>query len=288
MIRNWRREDGQIADEHKSFRQNVIKWTNHGITRPDLCFMWVEKSAVTGCIAFSADNRDSVNILDFSLSPGSHIGAELIRQSNSLQRVCYHLYNDSERYGEYKQCFINAGFIAAQEKLSYRFTKKSIADTPDGVVFRTYADAGEQVFIEAVAAVTRQTLDRADADSVAVYGEYKAAEILVNDLKELDFQPDIWTLAYDNNRFIGLVIPSNFGDSYGGINYIGVAPEERGRGYVNALLVKGTQLLLAQGVTAIIADIDVLNYPMKSALENNGYVFECEETVLEKRPSGGI
>ena len=290
MIRNWHHKDGLNAGEHETFAKNVAKWIEHGQTHLELCFVMVKSDEIIGGIAFSADESEQVSILDFSISHDSfHFGAELIVQSieaTSFRSVCYHLYNDSEQYSRYRQCFIDAGLVVAQEKLSYRFTGELLGYSETEITYRSYKEVGDEAFINAIRIVTQRTLDRADLRSVLLNGESKAAEILISDLKELDFQPEIWMLAYSNDSFVGLVIPTNFGDAYdgkyGALNYIGVTPSERGKGYVDILLMKGTQLLISQGVTTIIADIDVLNHPMKHALERNGYIFDCEEVVLEK------
>ena len=292
MIRNWRYDDFENAGEHGNFACNVKKWAEHGQTSFDLCFAMVEGGEIVGGIAYLANESEPAEIVDFTLSHNSfHLGAELITRSMeslSLGSACYHLYNDGEFYDRYRQCFIEAGFITAQEKLSYRFTGELPGCDDSGIVYRTLAEAGEEAFIEAVAIVTRQTLDRADFAETAIHGETEAAGDLVAALKDIDHQPGIWALAYRGDRFIGLVIPSNFGDAYdgklGAINYIGVPPDERGKGYVDILLAKGTRLLVSQGVATVIADIDVLNYPMKNALERCGYVIDCEEAVLEKSP----
>jgi len=294
MLRNWCREDANIAGEHENYSRNVAKWIEQGYTRPGLCFVWTEESVIKGGIAFSADDPGSATILDFSLSPDLfHLGAEVLNQSISrlfAQCASYHLYNDNEMYTQYKQCFIDAGFIVAQEKLSFRFTKETPITVPaivpaGNIVFRSYAEVGEKDFTEAVALVTRNTLDRIDAGYFAKYGhdDFSAAGMMIKDLKEIDFQPDIWVLAYIGDEMIGLVIPSDFGDNLGGINYIGVVPTERGKGYVDILLNKGVQLLKDRGVATIIADVDVLNFPMKEALERNGYDFYYDEVVLERR-----
>ena len=131
-------------------------------------------------------------------------------------------------------------------------------------------------------AVTENTLDSIDAKAQTKHGKIEFAKIKIDSLKILDFQPDIWMLAFEGEKLIGLVIPQNFGEGYGGINYIGTVPTERGKGYINTLLNKGTQILLDQGSTTIIADIDTLNIPMKKALEHCGYNFHCEEVILQK------
>ena len=225
-------------------------------------------------------------ILDFSLSLDSfHIGAMLLNKSINklgLNKVSYHLYNDSEQYHQYIQCFIEAGFGIAQEKLSYRFTSKALKNIESTIEFCSYTQVGEEAFLEAVVTVTENTLDSCDAKALSEYGKSEYAKVKIDNLKDIDFQPDNWILAYEEKRLIGLVIPSSFGGGYGGINYIGIVPTERGKGYVNVLLNKGTNLLLEQGITTIIADIDTLNYPMKKALESCGYNFHCEEVVLKK------
>jgi len=288
MLRNWQKEDMQNAGEHEKFMQNVVKWVEQGYTNPELCFVWDDGSLIKGGIVFIAENVEEIHILDFSLSPDSfNLGSELLNQSLnriSAQRVCcYNLYNDNEYYNDYKKCFIDAGFSVVQEKLSYRFTKQTLEDKPSKLEFRSYNTVGEKEFENAVALVTQHTLDRLDAATVAKYGQTEAARIYMNKLKEIAFDPETWMLAYIDDKLIGLVVPANFEDSYGAINYIGVVPEKRGKGYVDYLLKKGTELLLNQGVTIIIADTDALNLPMQNACKRIGYDFFSEEVVLEKR-----
>lgn len=282
--------DGQNPGEHEGFARNLAKWFEAGVTRPELCFVFEENAVIKGGIAIAASpGVGEINILDLSLSPGSfHSGTELINKSlerlgaSKSIRACYHLYNDTEEYNDYKQCFIDAGFSIAQEKLSYRYSGNPPARAEIGLEFRSYAEAGEDAFLEAVALVSEKTLDRIIAASAARLGKKEAARALAGDLKELDFQPEIWTLACLDGELAGLVVPANFGDGYGGINYIGVVPPRRGHGYVDALISEGTRLLLEQDVSTVIADIDTLNFPMKNALSRVGYEFAYEMVALEK------
>jgi RimJ/RimL family protein N-acetyltransferase len=286
MIRNWNKDDSKNAGEHEHFARNVERWIAQELTREELCFVWVENLEIKGGIAFLVEGAEAL-VLDFSLSHDSfHLGTELLKQSIErllISNVCYHLYNDSDEFEQYKQCFLDCGFLVTQEKLSYHFTKGTVDCSTSHMDFRSYAEVGEEEFLKAISAVGRHTLDRGDAKDYAKYGQDEGAKEHLRLLKELesDFQPSTWVLAYEHDRLIGLVIPTNFGDSRGGINYIGVVPEERGKGYVDHLLNKGTSLLLEQGVTTVIADIDVLNFPIKDALERNGYEFHQEEVVLE-------
>lgn len=249
-----------------------------------------EDSIIKGGIAIAASpGFEDVNILDLSLSPGAfHLGSALINKGlGSLglppgRSACYHLYNDTEQYNEYKQCFLNAGFEVKQEKQSYRFSGTAVNNITRGLEFRTYAQAGERAFLEAVACVSENSLDSEVSGTLDRLGEDEAAVIRMSDMKEIDFQQEIWTLAYNGGELAGLVVPAHFGDGFGGISYIGVVPSKRGSGYIDALLSEGTRLLLDQGVTTVIADIDVLNFPMRNALLRVGYEFAFELVVLEK------
>ena len=59
--------------------------------------------------------------------------------------------------------------------------------------------------------------------------------------------------------------------SWGTIGYIGVVPEQRGRGYIDDLLARGTATLLGGNDQAIEADTDVSNTPMADAFRRAGY-----------------
>jgi RimJ/RimL family protein N-acetyltransferase len=55
------------------------------------------------------------------------------------------------------------------------------------------------------------------------------------------------------------------------IGYIGVVPEQRGKGYIDTLLRQGTATLLTAGAVTIRADTDVNNLPMANAFRRCGY-----------------
>ena len=55
------------------------------------------------------------------------------------------------------------------------------------------------------------------------------------------------------------------------INFIGVVPEHRGRGYVDDLLAEGTAALHAAGAEYVRADTDTRNLPMAAAFGRAGY-----------------
>ena len=84
----------------------------------------------------------------------------------------------------------------------------------------------------------------------------------------------------NDQQLVGLIIPQELGEAIGGINYVGVLPQHRGHGYGAMLLTEGTCILHDNGMRKIIADIDAANHPLAAALEQVGYTFSMEESVL--------
>lgn len=82
-------------------------------------------------------------------------------------------------------------------------------------------------------------------------------------------------------EFVGLVVSQKFSEDRGSINYIGVTPAQRGKGYVNDLLCEGSRLMIEDGIHNLIADIDIQNYPLEKALELLGYQYKRSQVVLK-------
>mgnify|MGYP006275912223 CR=1 FL=1 len=114
-------------------------------------------------------------------------------------------------------------------------------------------------------------------------GAEKAAYNHLKSYKSIDNALNNMFLAYKNDEIIGLIIPQLLKDDLGAINYIGVIPAERGKGYVIDLLDKGIRNLLKRNVNKILADIDVLNFPMENDLKKLG--FKQEKKLINYRLS---
>jgi len=80
-----------------------------------------------------------------------------------------------------------------------------------------------------------------------------------------------WRIAtLSNGDPVGFVIPAR--NAYNAIiNYIGVLPEHRGRGYIDDILAEGTRIATADNPPRIRAATDVGNVPMAKAFARNGY-----------------
>ncbi len=88
-------------------------------------------------------------------------------------------------------------------------------------------------------------------------------------------------MAYNSKgEFAGLIVPQKFSKDRGAINYIGVTPAQREKGYVNDLLWEGSRLMIEDGIQNLVADIDVQNHPLEKALELLGYQYKRSQVVL--------
>lgn len=165
------------------------------------------------------------------------------------------------------------GFHANRE--TYRFEWKSPnfeLAAHEGLRFKTLAETGEAAFIEAIERVSDSILDRREQQDMKHFGAAVHARNLFKDLQDMDFEPHWWQLAYNlHGDLVGLVMPAQ-NPTYATIAFIGVVPEQRGRGYIDVLLNKGTAILLEAGISMIRADTDVNNFPMANAFKRQGYV----------------
>lgn len=87
-------------------------------------------------------------------------------------------------------------------------------------------------------------------------------------------EPRFWQLGYDAaGNLIGLVTTRRNGPNgtSGSMNWIGVVSEQPGRGYVDDLIARGSELLVAAGVERVHGATNVLSTPMRTALPRMGF-----------------
>jgi hypothetical protein len=272
-------------DKQKKFLTSLKQWFHEGITRPEWCFVVEQDDCLIARVVFwNFSQKDNSYIIVGLKLPHDHedsfmqIGKKLLEEStrevsmNENADFEYRLYSkDNQHVESYRKLFEMCGFVEIQEK--ERFIKAT--DSQDSinpqVTFKNLNEVGDEAFIEAIAQVSEKTLDREDRLSIETCGVKQAALDYFETLKSIDFNTDWWQLAFDDHGLIGLVVPQQIGEDQGAINYIGVVPDKRGNGYVNDLLLKGTRVLIDHDMTHIIAEIDVINHPLKKALIKAGY-----------------
>lgn len=139
------------------------------------------------------------------------------------------------------------------------------------IVYRTLPEVGEAAFIDAILRVSSFTHDQQITEEREAKGALAQAQDMFVDLQQMSFEPDWWQLAYTQQQeLIGLIMPT-VSPTFATIGYIGVLPEHRGRGYIDHLLNRSTEVLVQAGKDYIRADTDVKNSPMAQAFLRAGY-----------------
>jgi RimJ/RimL family protein N-acetyltransferase len=123
------------------------------------------------------------------------------------------------------------------------------------------------------------TLDFYSQEDIAEQGIAATAREDLTFLAGFPSPREWWQVAYDENgALVGLVVPAR---NYEGpiIAYLGVVPEQRGRGYGLDLVIEATRLLGLLGAEQIVADTDVANIPMANAFRAAGYRFSRHKVL---------
>lgn len=285
------------------FNELLINWFKEGKSKKEWCFVAEDENGFCARVVywiFLDQPLDlkicALHIDNNQLEEFISIGNALI--STSLEVMCldrfnnieYHFYkSDKPLSNEYKNLLLINGFNVTQEKKNFTF--KTCDDITQRVetfqstyplYFKRLTDIGKDKFIDAIEMVTEGTLDDDLLFNLNEFGPKKAALDYFNIIKDIDYNENWWTIAYNSNdELIGLVVPQKFNSYMGAINYIGVVPSKRGHHFVDHLLLEGTRILKNNNVEEIIADIDVKNLPMEKSLYRLGYTYQNSVSVLK-------
>ncbi|MEP7023010.1 MAG: GNAT family N-acetyltransferase [Actinomycetota bacterium] len=177
-----------------------------------------------------------------------------------------------DRIGERLALFESAGFTLWQEKEGVWWTDTGQElPAPDGVQVRTLAGIGRERYAQVIADATDGTLDRIDADAIAVMGAAGWAAALIDDAAQPE-EEDIWFVIENSRRdAVGYVAVGAFAAGTGTVLHIGVSRAHRGHGYIDQLLRLANRAARSRGWTGMLSDVDTVNQPMLAAMDRNGH-----------------
>ncbi|GGY25056.1 GNAT family N-acetyltransferase [Streptomyces omiyaensis] len=163
-----------------------------------------------------------------------------------------------------------AGYALLVERFLYRWTpERGLPERPGRLDFR--AEADDAVFLDALRRIHSVTLDAHALRAVEEGGVDQAAQ------EELDFfhwcpsPREWWQVAHTpEGDLAGIHIPAH-NPSGPTIGFIGVVPEQRGRGYAYDLLAECAHLLVEHGAESISAATDRGNVPMAANFAKAGF-----------------
>jgi RimJ/RimL family protein N-acetyltransferase len=150
--------------------------------------------------------------------------------------------------------------------------------TDDRLTFAPAVD--EANLLDVLERVNVGTLDAYARRDIERHGPAVAARRQLEDMDWMPAPREWWRLAYTTDgALVGVVMPSRNYQAFV-IAYVGVVPEQRGRGHVGGLLAEATAFLVGEGAERIVADTDTGNRPMAAAFERAGYRVTARRIVM--------
>jgi ribosomal protein S18 acetylase RimI-like enzyme len=308
VIRPIRREElaefaafSDQTERNTALAATLEDWLSGDQTRLEWLIVAEDEGAFAGRIAYTTDSGLShplyVHFFDAPWgSEGARLRDELFRRSLALSggdraaQIEFFLDTPSPQVSapeSLTQALYHLGFALTLERVRMEWAPaSSLPASTQRFTFRTLNEVGNEVFIAAMARVSEGTLDSYTQQRCAEIGALAEAREHFQDEQRFQkrWEPYWWQLAYDEaGALVGLVMPAE-NTSWPNIGYIGVVPEQRGRGYVDELIIQGTQTLLKEGATRIIADTDSGNVPMANAFRRCGYTQYGIRRIFTLRP----
>jgi RimJ/RimL family protein N-acetyltransferase len=168
---------------------------------------------------------------------------------------------------------VESGYALLRDGLRWSYSGSSPQDDrrAPSLVFRSLPEVGEDAFVEALASTYQGTRDSWISSSIEEHGLLGAARADFRDYQGLEHSPDWWELAYAEDDTLAGVIIGAKNPSKAVVAYVGVVPEQRGRGLAALLVRRGTDKLLASGSGEIGGDCDRGNVGMVKAFQRAGF-----------------
>ncbi|MBV1942370.1 GNAT family N-acetyltransferase [Streptomyces sp. BV286] len=224
------------------------------------------------------DDSEPVNINWFDVAEGEEeAGAELLRSAPWQVELEINLPGGWREKTDLRAA-AEARFAAARaagyellvERFLYRWTpERGLPERPGRLRFS--AEPDDTVFFDALRRIHSVTLDAHALRAVEEGGLDQAAQ------EELDFfhwcpsPREWWQIAHTpEGDLAGIHIPAH-NPSGPTIGFIGVVPEQRGRGYAYDLLAECTHLLVEQGAEFVSGATDRGNFPMAANFTRAGF-----------------
>ncbi|MFD9304624.1 GNAT family N-acetyltransferase [Streptomyces sp. NPDC060048] len=172
-----------------------------------------------------------------------------------------------------------AGLTREIERLRFEWTPGAGTAEPTGrLVFREGTD---EEFLDAFTRLSSGSLDLHTQNELRTID---AGELARDDMEfylDCPGERSWWRLAHlPDGTLAGMAIPSAT-PYHRNVGYLGVVPEQRGRGLIDEILAEITRFHASEGARRITATTDTVNAPMAAAFTRAGYEITEIRLVLE-------
>lgn len=251
-----------------------------GDYRPEWTWVALRDDTVVARAAFWAAPQDTEpRLLDwFDFAPGEHdAAAELLRRATprrEYELVLPPAWRDDPAVRAAAEARIAAaeaaGYRLLVERYRYSWTPEhGLPALPGRLDFRPEPDDGR--ILDVLRDIEQGSLDGHARQAIAEGGIEQAAQEELDHFRWMSSPREWWRVAYTPaGEVVGLHVPGRV-PSGPAVAFIGVVPEQRGRGYAYDLLADCTNLLAAEGARTIAAATDLGNAPMAANFAKAGY-----------------
>jgi RimJ/RimL family protein N-acetyltransferase len=277
------------ADAQSAYVTDLIA---RGAMRPGWCFVAEDRGRVVGRYAFwnlpKFDTPDSIVLVEAASDQNARdlLAHAIAGAREAASKSLIYVLDDPPQWPQWQTdlerraaWFEAAGFCMRRATARFELkpgdpgpSEATASPAPPRLRYEPIDDVGEAAFLDAIERVSAGSFDQYTIDERERLGPEGEARQTLDELRSMTYEPSWWALAFDaDDHLVGLIMPTG-APSFVTIGYIGVVPEQRGHGYVNDLLARGTATLRRIAAESVIrADTDVSNAPMAAAFERAGY-----------------
>ncbi|MEU9250641.1 GNAT family N-acetyltransferase [Streptomyces sp. NPDC048270] len=182
-----------------------------------------------------------------------------------------------------------AGLTTEIERLRYEWTLPQpppgvppTVGTPAGPTGRlVFREGTDEEFLEAFARLSEGSLDLGTQNELRVMDHRQLAREDFAFYLDCPGERSWWRLAeLPDGTLAGMAVPSAT-PYHRNVGYLGVVPEQRGRGLIDEILAEITRFHAAAGAERVTATTDTVNVPMAAAFDRAGYEVTEIRLVLE-------
>jgi ribosomal protein S18 acetylase RimI-like enzyme len=280
-------EGSQYQEQLREYAESLLQGR---YTKPEWCLLGLEAGkpvarAALWALPGQAVPTDIVLIeadwSDKDLSSGQALMTQVhgVARGLGAHALTHHVDSPpgAPQYQENEEARIRlleeSGFELLRDGLRWRYSGASAqeASPARALAFRALPDVGEDAFVDALASTYQGTRDSWITRSIEEHGTHGAARADFLDYQGMEHLPEWWELAYTDDGALAGVIMVARNPSSAVIAFVGVVPEQRGRGLAQQLVRRGTEQLLESGTDEIRGDCDLDNAGMVKAFERAGY-----------------
>ncbi|MFI9062855.1 GNAT family N-acetyltransferase [Streptomyces sp. NPDC053429] len=172
-----------------------------------------------------------------------------------------------------------AGLTNGIERLRYEWTPAAGTTEPTGRL--RFREGTDEEFVEAFARVSAGSLDVHTRTSLRSMDAGQLAREDVEFYLGCPGERSWWRLAeLPDGTLAGLAVPSAT-PYHRNVGYLGVVPEQRGKGLIDEILAEITRFHAGHGARRVTATTDTVNAPMAAAFDRAGYEVTEVRLVLE-------